>query len=234
GWGVVDAAMRPKAAYYIAGRAMQPIAATISDEGNNGLCVSIANDCNAPFAGDVTVALVRGPSTVVAQGTASVGIDARGTSTVEIDALLGRFYDPAYAFRFGPPGHDIVVATVRDAAGEVVSEDFHFPLGHPSEMVDELDLSCEARSIGDGVVEISLRASEFVQSLWLDCGDYRPEDNYFHMGPGSKRIVIARAKDADATFHGFAQPLNAREGVRISVVADATPARAISNVGART
>jgi beta-mannosidase len=233
GWGLVDAAMRPKAAYYFAKRAMQPLAATITDEGNNGLRVSIANDRGTPFTGELTIALVRGTATVVAQATTEVVVGARGGATIEVDAVLGRFHDPAYAFRFGPPGHDVVIATVRDGAGSVVSEDFHFPLGLPTTAADESGLFCEARARGEGVVELSLEAKQFVQSVWLDCGDYRPDDNYFHMGPGSKRTVIARAQHADATFNGFAQPLNAREGVRISTAADADASRVSSNVGVR-
>jgi beta-mannosidase len=237
GWGVVDAAMRPKAAYYIAKRAMQPVALAITDEGNNGLHVSIANDRDRAFEGTLTVTLVRGASTIVANADLPVVVQACGGSTVEIDAMLGRFYDTAYAFRFGPAGHDVVVATLRDNTGVIVAETFHFPLGLPNSLVDELGLVCEARRVNEVVVEISLSSLQFAQSVWLDCGDYRVDDNYFHLAPGAKRVVIARAKHADATFNGFAQPLNAREGVRIGVAADARHSRAnedaSANPGAR-
>ncbi len=233
GWGVVDAAMRPKAAYYIAKRAMQPVAIAITDEGNNGLSVSIANDLAAPFDGELTITLVRGASTIVANAATQVHVAARSAGTFELDAMLGRFYDPAYAFRFGPPGHDVVAATLRDGSGTVVGETFHFPLGLPTAVADELGLVCEARQIGDSIVEITLSSTEFAQSLWLDCGEYRADDNYFHLVPGSKRAVLARAKHMDATFNGFVQPLNAREGARIVVVADAIDVPAGSNVGVR-
>ena len=37
-------------------------------------------------------------------------VPARGTSLHFADALLDGFRDTSYAYRFGPPGHDLVVA----------------------------------------------------------------------------------------------------------------------------
>jgi beta-mannosidase len=225
---VIDSAGRPKAAYYAVKRAMQPVAAAITDEGANGLRVSIANDRAEPVDGELTIALVRGASTIVATAASTVAIPARATASVDVDALLGRFYDSAYAYRFGPPGHDVAVATLRDAQGHFLSDAFHFPVGLPSTVGEGAGLSCEARAISSGVVEITLAAERFVQSLYLDCGDFRADDNYFHMAPGARRIVIARAARPDATFNGFAQPLNAHEGVRIALAAvDAVQPRSV-------
>jgi beta-mannosidase len=219
GWGVIDSAGRPKAAYYAVKRAMQSVAVAITDEGANGLRVSVTNDRAVPLDAELSIALVRGASTTVASAISAHAIPAHATAAVDFDALLGRFYDSAYAYRFGPPGHDVAVATLRDARGHFVSEAFHFPLGLPSVVADESGLSCEARAISPGGVEITLAADRFVQSLYLDCGEFRADDNYFHMAPGARRTVIARAARPDAAFNGFAQPLNAREGVRIALVA---------------
>ncbi len=42
--------------------------------------------------------------------------------------LFGAFFDTTYAFRFGPPSHDVTVARLRSADG-LLAEAFHFPLG---------------------------------------------------------------------------------------------------------
>jgi beta-mannosidase len=226
GWGVIDSVGRPKAAYYAVKRAMQPVAVAITDEGANGLRVSVANDRAQPLDAELSIALVRGASTIVANATSELSVPARGTAAIDFDALLGRFYDPAYAYRFGPPGHDVAVATLRGARGELLGEAFHFPLGLPNAVAEDAGLVCEARAIPSGGVEITLSAERFVQSVYLDCGEFRPDDNYFHIAPGARRTVIARAARPDAAFNGFAQPLNAREGVRIALVAaDAERAR---------
>ena len=47
--------------------------------------------------------------------------------TGDVEALLGRCVDAAYAYRFGPPAHDPVVATLRDADGELLAQAAHFP-----------------------------------------------------------------------------------------------------------
>lgn len=221
GWGIVDSTGRPKAAYYAVKRAMQPLAATITDEGANGLRLSVANDLARAFDGEVAVSLVRGASTVVATARAPITIPVRGHATVEFDALLGRFHDTAYAYRFGPPGHDVAVASLLTGDGTAAAEAFYFPAGLPSAIADETSLTVEARPAHAGTIEIAIAADRFVQSLYLDCGDYRPDDNYFHMAPGSRRTIVARASRADATFNGFAQPLNARDGVRIALARDA-------------
>src|SRR6185436_15159108 len=43
------------------------------------------------------------------------------------DALLGGFHDVSYAYRFGPPSHDVVAATLYGTEGEIVSEAFWCP-----------------------------------------------------------------------------------------------------------
>ena len=47
------------------------------------------------------------------EGTRVLRVEPRATLSVSVDALLPRFADPSYAYRFGPPPHDLVVATLR-------------------------------------------------------------------------------------------------------------------------
>jgi beta-mannosidase len=219
GWGVLDAAGRPKAAYYALKRAMAPIAVAITDEGANGVHIHLANDRNSALDGELTVSLLRGTATIVASVTTPVRVAAHDTMTLIADTLFGQFHDTAYAYRFGPPGHDVVVARLCDRDGRVLSEVFHFPLGLPAGRASELRLTAAATRIADDIVDVELRSQDFAQSVALDGGDYLFEDNYFHMAPGSTRVVRARARRTAARFDGFVQPLNAHDGLRVPLAA---------------
>ncbi len=122
GWGLIDHAGNPKPAYHRLSDVLAPIAVWTTDEGLNGIRVHVANDRPEPLRATLRIALERdGGQQPVAE--AAVPIEVPPHTTVERDAetLLGRFADAAYAYRFGPPGHDAVVVvldqpgTARDA-----------------------------------------------------------------------------------------------------------------------
>jgi beta-mannosidase len=217
GWGLVDSDGRPKAAYYAAKRAMQPVSLSVSDEGANGVHLHVCNDRAAPLDAELRVTLWRGGSTTAPVG-APLRIDARSTATVAADALFRRFHDTAYAYRFGPPGHDALVATLLDETGVVLGEAVHFPAAIPTARADEPIVSATAARLPDGTVAITLRAERFAQSVWIDAGDFTPDDNYFHLTPDRPRVVLARAHGEHPRFVGFVQALNAREGVAFSAI----------------
>jgi beta-mannosidase len=221
GWGVIDSDGRPKAAYYALKRAMQPVAIAFTDEGANGLHLQIANDGPAELFADLEVTLLRGGATTVASAVNPVRVPKQGAIAVPIDGHLGRFHDSAYAYRFGPPGFDVAIASLGDPSGGTLIQAFHFPQGTPTARSEDAFLSGEARRVADDAIELTLRADRFAQSVALDCGDFIPEDNHFHMAPASERRILARSTAPGARFSGFAQPLNAHEGIRLALVSTA-------------
>jgi beta-mannosidase len=217
GWGLLDASGRPKPAYYAVKRAMQPVAIAITDEGANGLQVHVANDRATDLPGVLRVALFRDGRTCVATGSAEVTVAARGTTASSADAVLGRFHDVSYAYRFGPPGHDLVVATLHDTTGARVADAFHFPVGLSSARVEEVGLTADAERRADGSVALFVRAEQLAQFVAIDAGAALPDDNYFHVAPGDARVVvIPRVSGADVS-EIFVQPLNAHSGSRVVV-----------------
>ena len=218
GFGVIDSAGRPKPAYHFLKRAMQPVAISITNEGTNGLHIQLVNDGIAAVDGDLSLTLLRGGAMVVASATTQVRLAPRAASCVTADGLLGRFQDTAYAYRFGPPPFDIAIATLRDASGRILSEDYSFPVALPSARTDDAALDAQARRVSDDTMCITLRAERFVTWVALDCGVFIPEDNYFHMPPGTKRTILARASDPQKKFTGYAQPASSFTGISIPVV----------------
>lgn len=191
------------------------MAIAITDEGANGVRVHLTNDTDASVDATLVVTLVRGEDTVVASAIASVEIPARGAVSRSADEVFQTFHDVAYAYRFGPAGHDVVVASLRDGAGNTIGEAFHFPAGMPSTRTSTPIISANAVRTDDGIIAITLHSTRFAQSVALDAGDFVPDDNYFHMTPGATRTILARTGVQGARFDGFVQPLNAYDGVHI-------------------
>ena len=217
GWGVLDSAGRPKAAYYAIKRAMQPVSLAITDEGSNGLHIHITNDHATSLGAELRVSVIRDARTRVASASTNVAVPARSAAVVSADGVLGRFHDVAYAYRFGPPGHDLVVAALHAPTGERIADAFHFPLGLPSGRQHSIALSAEAERRVDGSVAVTVRAEEFAQYVEIDAGRAVPDDNYFHIAPGGVRTVIFAPNAAKSLSEGFLQPLNAHTSVRFTV-----------------
>ena len=210
GFGMIDSTGRPKPVYYALKRAMQPVTVSITNEGTSGLQMHLVNDLAQPLEAELTLRLLRGARTVVAATTVPVHLEARQATCVVADAVLGRFYDTSYAYRFGPPVHDVAVATLRERSGRLIGQSFAFPLVLPSDRSDDVSLAVDAWMVSEQVACIRLRADRFTPWIALELGDFLPEDNYFHMGPETERLVLARSTTA-RRFSGYVQPLNVRE-----------------------
>jgi beta-mannosidase len=122
GWGLLDQRGRPKPAARALAPVLQPVAVWIVDEGLNGLDVHVANDGPEPVAGTLEVALRREDDTSGESASVELSVPAHGHRTAGVEALLGRFADASYAYRFGPPPHSGVqaVLTVDGTTREAV------------------------------------------------------------------------------------------------------------------
>jgi beta-mannosidase len=216
GWGIVDSQGIPKAPYYYLKRAWQPLQLAITDEGLDGLHLHVSNDTAKQFEGFVELTLLKDGHVVVARQEATCQVAPRSQRLFESDALLQGFYDTAYAYRFGPPRHDLVIATLYDCQHRVVSEAVHFV--HRSEPVymDAAAVTAEALAVGDGCYELRIEANRFLRSVCIDARGFQPGDNYFHLAPGREKIVLLRpAKQPSARFQAFVEALNLKEPLRV-------------------
>lgn len=218
GWGLVDSTGLPKAAYWMLRRACLPVALAVTDEGVNGLALHAHNDRGEPLDAELALVCWRGGA-VTAEARAPLALPPHGARTVWADALLGRFTDAAYAYRFGPPAHDLVVATLRDrAAGRVLAEAFHFPLGLPLEPRDDVLAAAECERDASGAWRLRVRAGAQgpAVAVAVEVDGWVPEDAYFHLAPGAQRELLLRGGAEGATPKGSVRPLNAREGTRLA------------------
>jgi beta-mannosidase len=121
GWGLLDHTGTPKPAARALAPVLQSTAVWISDEGVNGLDAHVAHDGPDPADLTLVVELLRADGSVIESGERAWTMAPRGHLVVGVDALLGRFADSAYAYRFGPPPHDAVRAQLF-AAGSALTE----------------------------------------------------------------------------------------------------------------
>jgi beta-mannosidase len=219
GWGVVDALGRPKAAYHYLARAFANVALLATDEGLNGLSLHAVNDGPVPIDAEVKVTLYRGEARV-AEGSAPLLVPAHGVVLASADALLGRFVDTTYAYRFGPPGHDLVVGTLMDrASGKPLGRAFHFPCGYPHARSGDLGIEAVAAPTAEGEAgawRVTVRSKRLALAVAFDTRGYAPDDEFFHLEPGGERTVTLHGPRS-ASSPGRVVPLNAASPVKIAV-----------------
>jgi beta-mannosidase len=218
GWGIVDSLGTPKAAYYYFRRAALPAVVVLSDEGLNGIRLDISNDRSVPLAATLRLALYRHGEVSIADVSTKVTVPPRSTETLHGDALLDQFVDPTYAYRFGPPGHDLVVAALHDAETEEhLSDAFLFPLGLPNTNDRDPGMDAEATLRTDGAYDLRMTTRTFAQSVAIDAPGFRADDNYIHIAPGSARTTVLRPLTGAPTLDGTVTPLNAPKSYRITL-----------------
>src|SRR5438270_827884 len=82
GWGVVDAAGAPKAAWFYLKRALQPIALHLSDEGGNGLSLHLVNERPEPLTGELELTLFHAGEVKVGSARRAVTLEPLNAAAV--------------------------------------------------------------------------------------------------------------------------------------------------------
>ena len=187
----------------------------VTDEGLNGLALHAVNDRAAPLAATVSVHMVRG-ETIVAQGEERVTIPAHDSVELRADAILGRFTDVTYAYRFGPVGHEATVATLTDAAsGAALGRACHFPQGLRDERID-IGLEAAAEPLDNRSWRVRFQSRRFAQAVAIDAPGMVADDDFFHVPPGATHEVTLSAPAASGTLLATAKALNSATTTKIN------------------
>lgn len=188
GWGIVDATGVPKPAYFALKRTFRPVQVTLTDEGTNGIDVHLLNETAATHRVVLELACLRDGAQPAVQGRREIELKARQGLSLPATEIFGAFFDTGYAFRFGPPSHDVVVARIRSPeGGDPLAEAFHFPLGRASAMGNAA-LSAQLTRDADGW-RLALSTDRLAQSVQIDAPGFQPADNWFHLAPGGAAHV---------------------------------------------
>jgi beta-mannosidase len=216
GWGVLDASKAPKSVYYFLSRVFRPVALLCTDEGLNGVFLHAINETTTQVDASVSVTLYRLGETVIARGERALALPPRSATTLRAESLLERFADTSYAYRFGPPGHDLLVGKLT-VSGRVVARVFFVP-GRLSVAADPhlgLSAAVESRS---GVMGLEIATNRFAAAISIDVPGYLPDDDFFHLEPGGREFIPLRPRGDAIPVRGTVRALNSPSSVPLRAV----------------
>lgn len=212
GWGVIDSTGEPKPVWYALKRAFRPLQVVLTDEGTNGLDIHVLHERTESRSVRLELACLREGLQPVVSATRDLRLEGRTALRLAATDLFGAFFDTTYAFRFGPPSHDVTVARLSDAeTGEPLAEHVHFPLGRQAALYAARIETSLLRDDQGWVLQLT--ADRFAQSVHVDCDGFLPEDDWFHLPPGkTKRLRLTpRGPDpVDALPSGTVRSLGSR------------------------
>jgi beta-mannosidase len=114
--------------------------------------------------------------------------------------LFGAFFDTTYAYRFGPPAHDVTVARLK-RGDATLAEAFHFPQGRTRAFHDAT-IECSVVEDGNNWF-LDLSTSVLAQSVSIDAEGWRATENWFHLAPGeTKRVALLPRHDSEGKPSG--------------------------------
>jgi len=203
GWGLLDHQARPKPVWHALARVLQPVQVLITDEGLNGLAVHMVNERPQTLRLVLSLEALRDGQRVVIGGQQTLELAAHQAITVGSAALLGRFFDISYAYRFGPPAHDVSVAVLRDAAtGQVLGWACHLP----QRALPSVDVGFSTRlEWHEGAWRLGVTTHRFAQYVHFVSHSHRPSDDWFHLPPGVEkwlRLCPRHAEPGDPALAG--------------------------------
>ena len=218
GFGLVDSTGTPKAALEIAKRTLAPRMVLLTDEGVNGLEVHVTNEDPSPLRARVRVTLYREGRVELVTGQRALTVAPRGLEHFNAASLFDHFFDVTYAYRFGPPSHDVTAVVLESEQGQVLGRAFHFPLGF-SRAPAEVLIASTLEAGADGAWTLTLTAEGFAQHCFVEAAGYRAEENHFHLESGRPHSVqlLPLARGA-APPRGTLQPLNTSRTTRFQGV----------------
>ncbi|MBL8097675.1 MAG: hypothetical protein JNK81_00735 [Anaerolineales bacterium] len=189
GWGVIDKNNNPKAAYYYLKRVLQPIQVVLTDEGLQGLHLHIINETPSTFTGTIEFMMLN-ESISIAKAKREIKVNSNQKMKIIAEEMLGGFYDTSYAYKFGPPKHEVACAILKDESGKVISQQFHFPVTHHLPKV-------EANVVAEFFEnKLSISSDKFLYAIQILCDGCLPEDNYFHLMPNEKKEIKFNTNNA--------------------------------------
>lgn len=220
GWGLLDSRGDSKVVWHYLRRALAPVTVWTIDEGLNGVSIHVANDSPEPVRATLRVALYRDSEVCVEDGHEILELAPHTALERCAEGVLGRFVDVAYAYRFGPPQHDLIVTSL-ETADDLLSQDFRFPVGRPRARVsaEELGLEGQASALACGAIAVSLGSGRLVYGARLSAPGYLPADDAFSIEPGHSKLTLMRPRTpvaAAATVRVSALNLSGPLEMRVS------------------
>ncbi len=208
GWGVLDATGAPKSAFDALARTCAPTAVLLTDEGLNGLHAHLVHDRPRAFAGIVRVRCFGPDGQLVADAEQAIELRPHGSLVLSVDEVLGGFRDLTNAYRFGPPGVDVVSVQLVQRE-RVAAEAVYLVGGLRREQQTDLGLQA-CGQMGADCLTMHVATRQFAQFVSIDVPGHVPDVNWFHLAPGDTRTIRLTRTTGSFSGRGEVRALNER------------------------
>lgn len=188
GWGYLDDQCQPKAVFHALARVSKPRHLGLVDEGLNGFMVYAVNERAESCEGTLSLAAYREGEWPVAHGERVLEVPGRSSQPWPVTDWLDGFNDLTWAYRFGPPSADVLVARWQTAEGNVEQVHFIDVEGAPLQRRD-IGLTAEAGATVNDVIEVIVRTRGAARFVHFEVDGWQADDEGFHLAPGSERLV---------------------------------------------
>jgi len=207
GWGLIDSWGRPKVAYHHLKRALAPVAVWTVDENLGGVVAHVANDTEAHLGASLRVALYRDFELKVDEAIEEVELAPHSALERNLEEMLGHFVDAAWAYRFGPAGHDLIVASLERETNRgrvLLSQSVRFPAGRPAALHTAASLGLQARVLvlEDGLLALSVQSRILAYGVRVHVPGFAADEDAFSVEPGGERTVLLHPHTAGTEFAG--------------------------------
>jgi beta-mannosidase len=192
GWGLLDHRGLPKTAFHYVRRALAPVAVWSVDEGLGGVVVHVANDRSTRLAATLRIAMYRDSEIRVEEVEHEVDLDPRELRSFNVEALLGRFVDASWSYRFGPPAQNVIVCALeKRQPAHLLAQAFRFPAGRPTrqETAEQLGLTGRLEITEEGKVRMIVSTKRLAYGVRAYIPGFMPDDDGFSIEPGRARAV---------------------------------------------
>jgi len=188
----------------------------LTDEGGNGLFAHLINETGKQLYAELEISVWKGGDVLVANCKKPLLLPAHSAQSLPCLDLFECFLDLTYAYRFGPKPCDAVVATLRDHSGHQIAQAFYFPGGLDNRQESDVGLNAFGTRVDVNTLELKVSCKRLAIGVYLDVPGFQPDNEYFHLGPGSEAQIRLRSVEGMREPVGTIHAINAMASVRIA------------------
>jgi beta-mannosidase len=131
---------------------------------------------------------------------------------------LGGFRDLNHAYRFGPPGNDLLHVTLVDRlSGALLAETLHFAPELLNQRSADVGLSARAEALPNGHMRVTLGCERAALGVHVQAEGWRGHSSLLHLPPGgSATLDFAPRPGGTRAWRATAGALNAHAVITIA------------------
>ncbi len=190
GWGLLDDAGVPKAAWHLLARQLQPLMLGFTDHSQRGPVLHLINERPQAVSATLRWSAWQQGRTRVAGHEQAVTLPPRSVQARPLLADLDGFMDLGWRYRFGPPVCDLWTAELVDGDGQVLARATHLPLGLSLHRHADIGLQASLRRDDQGRPWLDLRCAAAALGLHIEAPGFLPADDYLDLPPGGQASVL--------------------------------------------